>query len=267
MSRQRSSRGARRRRFSQQYTQVGKVDLPGPLAFMTHPKVFLVLGVIFAGAMIIGLGYGFVGQGNTPHQANEAADRPADEQQAETSGTPLAPTPVVKRYESAPPMVIDVSKRYVATIRTAKGDIKVELDPREAPLAVNSFVFLAKEGYYNSTPFMQLVANQDGSRFVAQAGDPTRTGLGTPGYSIAKETTSLPFSEGAVGMGGNSPTSNGGQFFISYRSYPELNGKYTIFGRVVSGMDVLNQLTLLDLSRPGGSAAADLIVSVQIDEL
>jgi cyclophilin family peptidyl-prolyl cis-trans isomerase len=105
--------------------------------------------------------------------------------------------------------------------------------------------------------------NPDGSRFVAQTGDPTATGLGTPGYSIDKETTDHPFDRGAVGMGGSSPTSNGGQFFISYGDYPALDGKYTIFGRVTSGLDVLDQLSLLDSS---GGNAADSILSVEIDE-
>ena len=92
----------------------------------------------------------------------------------------------------------------------------MELNPGAAPQAVNTFVFLAREGYYNGTPFMELVKGKDGSKFYAQAGDPTRTGLGTPGFSVPKETTSAGFDRGAVGMGGSSENSNSGQFFISY---------------------------------------------------
>jgi cyclophilin family peptidyl-prolyl cis-trans isomerase len=152
----------------------------------------------------------------------------------------------------------------VATVKTAKGDIQIRLDPQAAPEAVNSFVFLAREGYYNNTPFMQLTTNPEGSKYTAQAGDPTRTGLGNPGYSIRKESTSTAFARGAVGMGGSSPTSNGGQFFISYGDYPALTGKYTIFGQVTGGLDVLDRLALLDVaSRASGG---DTILSIEIRE-
>jgi cyclophilin family peptidyl-prolyl cis-trans isomerase len=157
----------------------------------------------------------------------------------------------------------------MSTIKTSKGDIQVKLDPKDAPQTVNSFVFLAKDGYYNNTPFMELVKNQDGSKFVAQTGDPTcESGascqaLGTPGYSIAKETTNVPFDRGSVGMGGSSPTSNGGQFFISYGRYPALDGKYTIFGQVISGQEVLDKLSLLDLTQ-ANPGEADTIISISI---
>jgi peptidyl-prolyl cis-trans isomerase B (cyclophilin B) len=155
----------------------------------------------------------------------------------------------------------------MATIRTSKGEIQMELYPQQAPEAVNAFVFLAREGFYNGTPFMELVKNTDGSRFYAQAGDPTRTGLGTPGFTIKKEVTLLPFNRGAVGMGGSSPTSNGGQFFISYGDYPSLTGKYTIFGKVVAGMDVLDRISLLDLTQRTPGGGGDTIESVTITEL
>src|SRR5262249_31194669 len=143
---------------------------------------------------------------------------------------------------------LDNTKSYQATIKTTKGDIQVVLDTKSAPQAVNSFVFLARQGYYNNTSFLQTASNPDGSKFTAQAGDPTGTGLGSPGYSIAKETTTSPFARGAVGMGGSASNSNGGQFFISYGDYPALNSKYTIFGKVVAGLDVLDKLKLQDLS-------------------
>ena len=127
-------------------------------------------------------------------------------------------------------------------------------------------MFLARDGYYNGTPFMELVRDQNGSKFYAQAGDPTETGLGTPGFSIRKESTSRPFARGAVGMGGSSSTSNGGQFFISFGDYPALTGKYTIFGQVVSGLDVLDRISLLDVRGGGSSSSADEIVSVEITE-
>jgi cyclophilin family peptidyl-prolyl cis-trans isomerase len=163
-------------------------------------------------------------------------------------------------------MTIDQAKTYTATITTAKGQIQMKLYPAEAPEAVNAFVFLAKDGYYNGTPFMELVKDAAGSKFYAQAGDPTRTGLGTPGFSIKKEQTDLPFAKGAVGMGGSSSTSNGGQFFISFGDYPSLTGKYTIFGQITSGLDVLEKLSLLDVKNDPQFSGADQIQSIVITE-
>jgi len=247
--------------------------MPGILHYLTNPKVFAALGIVFALAIVFSLLNGFFRSSrSTPgtiHQAGELEDKPPTEVPADVAGTPqpaAALTPTVKRYDSAPSLTIDAGRTYVATIKTSKGDIQIQLDPKAAPEAVNSFLFLAKEGYYNNTPFMQLVTNQDGSRFVAQAGDPTRTGLGSPGYSIKKESTSAPFARGAVGMGGSSPTSNGGQFFISYGDYPALKDKYTIFGSVLSGMDVVDKINLLDLTKRDAGASGDTIISVEIRE-
>ena len=227
------------------------------------------MGLVFAAAIVLSLFAGAFSIGrssgsNKPMQANEQPDAAAD--QPAKSDTPVpAPTVVAaKRYTAAPPLTIDPSKRYTATIKTTKGDIQIELYPDQAPQAVNAFVFLAKDGYYNTTPFMQVVA--DAPRFYALAGDPTRTGLGTPGFSVKKELTSKPFVKGSLGMGGTSEDSNGGQFFISFGDYPALNGKYTIFGQVVSGLDVLDKLSLLDVSKRSATGSGDEIQSVTITE-
>ncbi|HXH20648.1 MAG TPA: peptidylprolyl isomerase [Dehalococcoidia bacterium] len=274
MNRQPANRRARRR-APRSYTDVRRAELPGLLGVITNPKVFVVAMVVMGLSMLLsvlplGIGGAQPTDDGQIHQAGELEDKPivsADE----TPQPQVSTTPTVKRYDSPPSLHIDPSKRYVATVKTSKGDFQIELDPSQAPETVNSFVFLAREGYYNNTPFMQLARDQSGGKFVAQAGDPTcKPGvlcqaLGTPGYSIRKETTSLPFSRGAVGMGGSSPTSNGGQFFISFGDYPALNGKYTIFGRVISGMDVVDRLTLLDLTQ-GEPGPADTIISVEIAE-
>jgi peptidyl-prolyl cis-trans isomerase B (cyclophilin B) len=261
MSRQRSRQQRRQDPIRRSYTD--KVELPGPLRILTNPRLFLAMGLIFVAGLIFGLlpilGSGGPG-GGPPQQAGELEDVPRDPgADADATSVPSTPVPVVKRYDAPPPMTVDVAKRYVATVSTTQGEFKIELVTQEAPEAVNSFVFLAQEGYYNGTRFMQVVTNADGSRFVAQAGDPTNTGLSTPGYTIRKETTSLPFSRGAVGM-------DSGQFYISYGDYPALNGKYTIMGSVVSGMDVIEKLTLFDVTQRGASGG-DQIISVQIEEL
>jgi cyclophilin family peptidyl-prolyl cis-trans isomerase len=234
-----------------------------------HPKVFVISGVVFGAGMILGLMGGIItgrtGSTTGPMQANEAPDQPVD---AEGTVVPSATTVVAtaKRYTQAPALSIDPSQSYVATIKTSKGDIQLELYPNAAPEAVNAFVFLAKDGYYDGTQFMELLKNPDGSKFYAQAGDPTNTGLGTPGFSIKKEQSSKPFAKGAVGMGGTAENSNGGQFFISFGDYPALNGKYTIFGQVVSGLDVLEKLSLAEVKAGRSSSAGDKIDSVTVTE-
>ena len=261
------SRSARRQigRGPQITIDRSQLHLPLVLRFLTHPKLFAAFGAVMAVALVGSLFVGSIFTGmtsntDTPMQANEAPDVPRDA--ASTDAPP--PSIATKRYTSAPPLSIDTSRNYVATIKTQKGDIQVELYPQQAPEAVNAFVFLARDGYYDGTPFMQLVKNPDGSRFYAQAGDPTETGFGTPGFSIKKEQTSRPFARGALGMGGSAENSNGGQFFISYGDYPALNGKYTIFGQVVGGLDVLDRLSLLDVTNR--SDGADEIQSVSISE-
>jgi cyclophilin family peptidyl-prolyl cis-trans isomerase len=250
------------------------VVLPGPLRVLTNPKLFVALGIIFVVGMVVGLLPGVIssptpeGTHSPVRQANEAPDVPIEQLPVDGQATTTQPSPSapVKRYTAAPAMTIDTSKSYLATIKTAKGDIQVELYPDQAPEAVNAFIFLARDGYYNGTSFMELVKNPDGSRFYAQAGDPTRTGLGSPGFSIRKEQTTRPFAKGALGMGGAAENSNGGQFFISYGDYPALNGKYTIFGQVVSGLDVLERISLLDVTNRTPSGTGDAVQSVEITE-
>jgi len=255
--------------------RTSSIDLPGPIAFLGNPKLFAVFALIAGGSMVFFLFAGALGlssSGTTSGvQGNEAPDVPIG------AGTPVNATPgpdtstsdgepVVKRYTEAPPLTIDTSGTYTATVETPRGAIEIELYAADAPQAVNAFVFLAKEGYYDGTPFMELTRDADGGKFYAQAGDPTRTGLGTPGFSVPKELTEHPFARGYVGMGGSAENSNGGQFFISFGNYPALDGKYTIFGKVTSGLEVLDELALLDLTSGGSASGADEIQSVTISE-
>ena len=251
-------------------TKITDLDLPGPLKLLGNRKLFIALAAFAGLAMVVSLFLGAImgpssGSNDGPMQANEAPDVAQETAQAGTQ-VPSTPVPTVKRYTAPPAMTIDTSKKYTATINTTRGNIVVELDPSVAPQAVNSFVFLARDGYYNDTKFMELVKAPDGSKFYTQVGDPTNTGLGNPGYSVPKETTNLGFDRGAVGMGGTAENSNGGQFFISYGDYPALDGKYTVFGKVTSGLDVLDNLSLLNLTDRGNAGTGDKIVSVTITE-
>lgn len=165
-------------------------------------------------------------------------------------------------YEAAPPMTIDPSKIYYATFKTDKGDIKVQLFPECAPLAVNNLVYLAREGYYDNTTFHRVL---DG--FMAQAGDPTGSGAGGPGYQFEDEfLCDVGFDRpGLLAMANAGPATNGSQFFITFAPTEWLNGLHTIFGEVVEGSEVLDQLTRRD---PGANPTSegDKLLTVLIEE-
>ena len=169
----------------------------------------------------------------------------------------------MKTYTAAPAMTIDPSKTYTATVKTVRGDFTIKLRPDLAPKHVNSFVFLAKDGYFDNVTFHRVIPG-----FVAQAGDQTGTGSGTPGYTIPLEaTTSLPYAAGVVGMARTTdPNSAGSQWFIAYAPAPSLDGQYTVFGQVTSGMNVVDCLTPRDPSQNPNAAPGDKIVTITIAE-
>lgn len=165
-------------------------------------------------------------------------------------------------FKQCPPMVIDPEKQYTATIETTKGDIQVELFADKAPLTVNSFVFLAREGYFNDVTFHRVLPG-----FVAQTGDPLGTGMGGPGYTFANEISDLTFDgEGVLGMANAGVDTNGSQFFITYAAQPDLDGGYTVFGRVSGNMDVVNSLTPRNPQAEGPLAEPDRILNITITE-
>jgi cyclophilin family peptidyl-prolyl cis-trans isomerase/predicted DsbA family dithiol-disulfide isomerase len=168
-----------------------------------------------------------------------------------------------KQYTSCPPLVIDPTRKYFATLQTDKGDIVIELYADKAPMAVNSFVFLAGEGWYDGVIFHRVIPD-----FVAQAGDPSGSGYGGPGYAFDNEISpDLKFdAPGVVGMVNAGPGSNNSQFFITYAPAPNLDGGYTIFGRVISGMEVLKSLTPRNPAQPGALPEGDVIEKVTIEE-
>jgi cyclophilin family peptidyl-prolyl cis-trans isomerase len=168
-----------------------------------------------------------------------------------------------KQYKTCPPLVINPSKQYIATIKTEKGDVVIELFADKAPNTVNNFVFLAREGWFNGITFHRVIKGT-----VAQTGDPTGTGLGNPGYYIDSEINpTLNFDQpGVVGMANSGPNMNGSQFFITLVPAPNLDGGYTIFGQVLSGMDVLSNLTPRDPQAGVVLPAGDKIINVTIKE-
>ncbi len=168
-----------------------------------------------------------------------------------------------EQFTQCPEMSIDPSKQYFATIETEKGDIVVHLFADKSPLAVNNFIFLARQGWYDGVTFHRVIPG-----FVAQAGDPTGTGLGGPGYAFSNETDNgLSFDDaGILGMANAGPNTNGSQFFITYAPQPQLDGGYTIFGKVVSGMDVLENLTPRDPTQNPNQPPGDRILGIVIEE-
>jgi cyclophilin family peptidyl-prolyl cis-trans isomerase len=175
---------------------------------------------------------------------------------------PAAPAANGKQYDSAPPMTIDKTKQYFANVKMAKGgEFVIQLYPDKAPITVNSFVFLARDGFFNGTTFHRVL---DG--FMAQGGDPTGTGMGGPGYSFVNEVSDLKFDKpGVVAMANSGPNTNGSQFFIMFVSGGLSEKDYTVFGQVISGMDVVNGITRRDPEQQP-TFTGDAIESITITE-
>jgi len=180
------------------------------------------------------------GSGNTsPAAITTSADCPAD----------LKATLNKPSYKTAPPLTIDPSKTYTATITTDLGPFTIQLDPKQAPKAVNNFVFLAQHHFYDCVVFHRVIKT-----FMDQTGDPTGTGDGGPGYQFADElpkTATPQYPIGSVAMANSGPNTNGSQFFVVTGPEGEdLAPSYSLFGKVISGMSVV------DAINAGGSAAS-----------
>jgi len=156
-----------------------------------------------------------------------------------TPSTTSTTTANSEQWTSPPAMNIDQNKQYTADINTNYGDIVIQLLPKNAPLAVNNFVFLAQQGFYNGVKFHRVVKG-----FMIQSGDPTGTGMGGPGYEFADELpTTLDYTTGILAMANSGPNTNGSQFFIMLADYSgKLPKNYTIFGKVVTGQDVVDKI-------------------------
>jgi peptidyl-prolyl cis-trans isomerase B (cyclophilin B) len=143
-----------------------------------------------------------------------------------------------KTYAAAPAMTIDDKKKYTATFETTAGTIVVDLFADRAPVTVNNFVFLAKDGFYDGLVFHRVIND-----FMVQGGDPTGTGRGDAGYKWKDEKSALaiPHEVGSLSMANAGPNTNGSQFFITHIQTDWLNGKHAVFGKVRSGQDVVNK--------------------------
>lgn len=168
-----------------------------------------------------------------------------------------------RRYDAPPPMALDEGVQYFARVTMENGgEFVIELLPESAPETVNSFVFLANEGWFDGVTFHRVLPG-----FVAQTGDPSGTGMGGPGYTIPNEIdASLSHDqEGIVAMANSGPDTNGSQWYITLGDVSQLDGSYTIFGRVIEGMDVVQAITPRDPSRDPQAPPGDRISTIQIE--
>ena len=211
----------------------------------------LVIGVLLALVTVAAVACGS-GDDNDGGNADPSATQPAGSTQPATGER--------MQYSAEPPTTIDQNKQYFATIKTEVGDIKLELYPKDAPRHVNSFVFLAREGFYDGVTFHRVIPG-----FVAQAGDPTGTGSGGPGYNIPDEVNARTFEDGTLGMAKTAaPNSAGSQWFITYAPQPNLNGSYTVFGQLIAGRDVLDKIAPRDPS--AAASPGTKIITIEIEE-
>jgi peptidylprolyl isomerase/peptidyl-prolyl cis-trans isomerase B (cyclophilin B) len=190
------------------------------------------------------------------------AQQPAPTQPRPTSAPLATSGAAAQQWPAAPDMAIDPSHIYLATFTTDKGTIVVELLADKAPVTVNNFIFLARQGFFDNTTFHRVLDD-----FMAQGGDPTGSGTGGPGYRFEDEFhPDLSFSEpGLLAMANAGPDTNGSQFFITFAPTPHLDGRHTIFGKVVEGLDVALALTRRD-PQQNPDFAGDTLQTVEITE-
>jgi cyclophilin family peptidyl-prolyl cis-trans isomerase len=220
----------------------------------------------------IGLSTACSVQGSTPavKSPNEqgAAQKPPEPKPAANPAAQAGAKPAPKRWPSAPAMAIDQNKKYTAVIKTSLGDMTAELYPQDAPNTVNNFVFLAREGFYNGVIFHRIIKD-----FMVQTGDPLGTGTGDAGYKFNDELSGpQTYSKGTLAMANAGPNTQGSQFFICHGQRAEtLPKRYSIFGKVTGGLDVLDKIAGVQVrNSPSGEPSQPVdpprIEAVQIAE-
>jgi len=201
---------------------------------------------------------------SNPKMSPTQSPTPAERTGAAATSRPTpSPTEGGKnlQWPSPPPITIDPGRQYLATIKTNFGDIVVQLFPKDAPLAVNNFVFLARQGFFDGVKFHRVVKG-----FVIQSGDPTGTGTGGPGYKFADEKVTRDYVAGILAMANAGPNTNGSQFFITLADIrARLSKNYTIFGQVTGGFDVALKIGDVPVTASPSGEVSFPTVDVHID--
>lgn len=255
----------RRKEYGSSQLDTTSVKPRGVFRIFSNYRLFAIIGaVVLIGGFGFSAYYGTQAQktGGKSSVRGEAAKQTTP--QADKTNSTTGAQSNIKQYTAPPPLSIDPNKTYTATIKTDAGDLKVQLLPKEAPEAVNNFVFLAKDGFYNGVTFYRVLPG-----FAAQAGDPTGTGSGGPGYDLPFEPTTAPVDAGTLAMAKPSEAgapNNGSQFFVALDRLATQDGKSTVFGKVISGLDVTAKFTPRDPLAEQDPAPGTRIESITIDE-
>lgn len=200
------------------------------------------------------------GRGISPTTPSTTKEVPPAEIQTNQSIKPPMPT-----IFSKPEMLIDKTKSYTAVLLTSVGTIAIELNAAQTPITANNFVYLARNGFYNGTPFHRVIKG-----FMIQGGDPKGNGTGGPGYQFDDEKFTGVYSRGTIAMANAGPNTNGSQFFIMHADNP-LPPNYVIFGRVISGLDVVDKIataavTMSSMGEPSKPISPIIVQSVEVVE-
>jgi peptidylprolyl isomerase len=260
--RERQRRRRQRGTSGPSYEPIGQVQFTGIMGLMQRQaRILFLVGIV---VMILSLGSIFfvtqLGGSSPSTDADGATATPTAVASVEATPTATSDDPVIVRtYDAAPAMEIDVEQDYEAVITLEDGgEVRLELLPDAAPGYVNNFVFLARNHFYDGLTFHRVVPG-----FVAQAGDPTGSGFGDAGYTLAEETNDLAFGSGVLSMAKSGAIVNGSQFFITLGPAPHLESGFTVFGRVTDGLDVLRAFEARDpvaSETPGPTIASIEIV-------
>ena len=200
----------------------------------------------------------FISCSNESDTLNESVQLNANEQEGDVLSNN-------KVYDSMPEMNIDISKKYTAVIKTSMGDMSVEFFTEDAPITVNNFINLSRDGYYDNVIFHRVI-----SGFMIQGGDPSGTGHGEmgkyPGYKFEDELNNQrSYDKGILAMANAGPDTNGSQFFIMHVNYP-LPYQYTIFGFVTDGLEVIDKIASVETG-DGDKPVNDVVIeTVEVKE-
>ena len=241
----------------------------GAFRIFTNYKLFAILGVAILGSGFV-IGAFYRTNRTTSHGPSTVRGAGVTKATPEAGSTAASgASAAIKQYTAPPALSLDPNKTYTATIKTDKGDVTVQLNAKDAPATVNNFVYLANDHFYDGVTFFRVITDKDGSLAFAQAGDPTGTGSGGPGYDLPVEKTTGSVNEGVLVMAkpqAAGAPNNGSQFFFALKAVPTLDGKTTVFGNVTQGLDILKSLTPRDPQTQQNPEPGTRIQSITITE-